>query len=660
MKHRNYLAGFLVAILALSACTNEALLPNQDPQPEQETAGKLTLKIKGATLASGSQTRSATQIATPEETEIESMILLLVGGEENSGSFDYSTTKVYEYRKDWGGDTPGADVTKLELIQTQDATVMQTNIDMTGLMTGFAKPAVQLHAYVNGMTFHYKGTTDPVIVKTPMTAVEIAALTADQKREFLHPNGIEKNPYQLGWMGHDDLTAPITGVLPMMGGSFYTAALAPINTVSIEIKRTVARFDIRNNRSENLRIGAARVMQVKKGFGYEKELIDMQEVSLLPITDPGSNWENVPTEITSAFYSLAGTEEFDLGIRNYILLETKVKEEGQWIDKQFKIVPEIDGKFIKFEENTRYVLNIQDVEDDIITAFITVAKWVEGEWIDGGLSDNVIDSRKLPTLTRDVTDDLTNGVIWRMDGTNAELPSWATFRTIEDGKKLTLLTLAEKKIAAGATDDEPEVQIDITSASGNNEDVWLTQTSAVGADANVGKTVHTLTVDLKGKIQTPDLFVKIKNKAFPEKCRTLTISGCTSSKAPALSAVSSAGVEWIMDGIDPNKPISIVMENNSHLYVAVDTQMDRGNGVMDDLAVEVEVFPTDEGQPQWLSLSLENNGSVKPVVGTDKYKGKLLYRFGTTGRGENKNSQTIKVTNKNFPDQATTITVTLK
>ena len=543
MKLKKYMAGSLLALFALAACTNDSIV---DTGIKETGEGILTLSMEGVALDTSKQAQTrAEQIATPEENEIQSMILLVYGLNVD-GAGNYVETggacKVFEYRKNWGTETPGTNVTKLELAQT--GTVVTGKMDVTALTQ--SKMAVK--AFVNGMGVQMDGS-DVVLTAAEMAAVPFA--TQYEWKEYAN----EGTGWKVAWGTRTDVTTKIETPLPMQGdASIYHTG---INNLDLRLYRQVARFDLRNGRTD-LRIGSITPMQACTSVrGYTAEgRTDMAAASFLPTdVDPGMEWENVPAEVAPGFYTYPSSRDAEKQPM-YFKIAAKVNIAGVWTDKTYKMFLQKDGADITVDYNTRYVINVQDITDDIITATIRIENWTEGETIDGGIDGDATDSKKVPTVVAAVADDAANGVTWTNDPLTG-LPKQAAFTTVLSGKYIQFTTPVAKAVATRATgDDQPEVQVDIVSASGNQADVWLRHTSAVGTGANEGLIVHKLTVDVSGlannTASVADMFVKVKNKALPKNYVMLTVPG-SMTLLPVYNgnqAVSVGEGALVVDGSD--------------------------------------------------------------------------------------------------------------
>lgn len=537
MKLKKYMAGSLLALFALAACTNDSIV---DTGMEETGKGVLTLSMEGVALDASklAQTR-AEQIATQEENEIQSMILLVYGlNVDETGNYVETggACKVFEYRKDWGAETPGTNVTKLELVQT--GTVVTGKMDVTALTQ--SKMAVR--ALVNGMGVQMDGA-DAVLTAAEMAATPFA--TQYEWKEYVGGNG-----WRMVWGTRTDVTAKIETPLPMSGNaSIYHTG---INNMNLSLYREVARFDLRNGRTD-LRIGSITPMQACSSiFGYSGERKDMATVSLLPTgIDPGMEWENVPAEVAPGFYTYPSSKE-DEKQPMYFKVAAKVNIGGVWTDKTYKMFLQKDGADIYVNRNTRYVINIQDITDDIITATIRIENWTEGETIDGGINGDATDSKKVPTVVTATADDAANGVTWQNAPLNG-VPAKATFAEISAGKYLRFTTPVAKAITRAVGDDEPEVQVDIISSSGNQANVWLKHTAVAGSGTDAGKTVHTLTVDVSGLLvpAVVDMYVRVKNKTYPDKYIMFMVTGDAIMLTPPFNGRPSTSLEadvYVADG----------------------------------------------------------------------------------------------------------------
>ena len=503
------MAGCLLALLALAACTNQSVV---DEKMEETGENILAFSIKGVWLDATGQTQTRVeQIAKPQENEIQTMVLLVYGlnVDENGNDVEAgSACKVFEYRKDWGGEAPGTAVTKLELEQT--GTVVTGRMDVSAL----TQTKLAVRAFVNGMGVRMNGANEV------LTPAGMAATPLTTQLEWLSTG----NGWKVAWGTRTDVTAKIKTPLPMLGlASIHHTG---VNNMDLRLHRQVARFDLRNGRTD-LRIGSITPMRACASVEGSGERVDMAPASFLPTgIAPGAEWENVPGEVAPGFYTYPSPRNGEEQLM-YFNIAAKVKVGGVWTDRTYKMYLRKDGENIDVRENTRYVINVQEVTDDIITATIRVENWTEGETVDGGIHGNTTDSKKVPAVTLETGNDAANGLTWRVD--TSGLPLEGTFATVSDGKYLQFMTPVAKTIVAagGAGDDQPEVSVDVVSVSGNQKDVWLRHTSEIGTGANSGKMMHKLTVDVSTLTEpTPvGLFVKVKNKAFPEKYVMFMVRG---------------------------------------------------------------------------------------------------------------------------------------
>lgn len=524
MKIKKNLAGVLLALCALTACTNDPLV---DGSREETGEGVLKLSMTGLTLDASKQTQTrAPEIATPAENEVRNLILLVGAADVDEAGMIVpgGACKVYEYRKDWGAETPATGVNKLEL--SQAGTVVSGKVDISDLTQG----KLWVKALVNGVGIRETGAA------AVLTAAEMAAKDVETQFEWLRIDASDKWTWE--WTTRPDATAKIVAPLPMMGKA--SMRHTGLNHMDLQLYRQVARFDLRNGR-EDLRIGSITPMQASAMLDtYSSQDVreDMQPVSLLPVdTDPGMDWENVPSEIAPAFYTY-GSRLKNEKQRMYFHVEAKLNKNGVWTEKKYKMYLQRDGKDIEIRNNTRYVINVQEITDDIITATIRIENWTEGEQADGMIGGSETDSKKVPQVATLTGDDGANGVTWMLNPETGAIEK-AVFNLIASGNYLQFTTPAAQPVTRAEGTDQPEVQVDIVSATGNDGDIWLRHTSEPGTGLNEGLVVHKLTVNLTGVENRTgtDLFVKVKNKSFPAKFVMFTVAGNKIAQAPLYEGV---------------------------------------------------------------------------------------------------------------------------
>lgn len=523
MKLRNYItAGSLLALLALNTgCTSEEII---EKIPDIEVPGsnirEVSFNFGGLKLKKDSPATRAETIATAEETEVDNLVIILAGVDDETRTTDGAAV-IYEYRHTWA--TPPVETDRykrLDLVQTGNVLTGKLLVDETVMSPAFVwKKALVL---VNGVMLNGISATGVV---TPISILDLVNQTVNNIYLMCGGSIDGQDMAALGVgmklscepadIAANDIECPLPMFTRVENINFHGST-----NLNIQLKRLVSRFDLRNGQSAGLRIGSIRPMNATTNIGFDEATetrVDMQDQSFLPAT-PDTDWANVPAEVVPAFYTFpSALVQNNQEMKFRVTAKRLNGQTGTWDDKTYTLkLEDTDRRPVSIDANTRYVINITEVTDLHITAGIVVAEWEQGGDVDGDLTPGNTTSRKTPVLN-DIADDAANQIAWTTDANG--VPTALRFGRVFEGQTIKFSTPAELGIDPNdPAADQPKVSIDIFKEAGedNPGKVWLQATEGVTTRA-AGDTEHTFTVGGGDAGQYPVLYVKVKNYYFPEQ-----------------------------------------------------------------------------------------------------------------------------------------------
>lgn len=533
MKLKQYIAAAsLLALMGLPAgCSKEEAMDN-GKGTEVPSAGirQLVFNFGGLRLPDGASTR-AESIATQDETQVESLIILLAGVDDETHTTGKAAV-VYEYRASWATEpTETSSYKKLVLQQNGNLLTGTLNVDEAVMLPEYiSKKALVL---VNGVKVRLTDASGTARdIATGSAFADIAATTPEDIYRMCggqasgegFANGTRM---ELAW-GPADLTkADIKCPLPM-SATINRIDFHGSTNLNVQLKRHVSRFDLRNGQTAQLRVGSIRPLSATTGIEFDdatrQTRVDMQDQSFVPAQNPGADWENVPAEVAPAFYTFPSALHQGKQMMKLRVTAKKLNGNGTWENKTYTLnLANADKQPISIDANTRYVINISEVTDLNITASITIADWQQGGDVDGDLNPNPA-SRKAPTLQQ-MADDPDGKFSWDIDPVSS-LPTALNFGKAYANLATTFITPGEQ-VPSDADPGEPKVSIDIFREDGVADGVWLeaTESPAPTTRSTPSDVLHTLTILSIPDNPYPPLYVKVKNYHFPEQFVMFRVTG---------------------------------------------------------------------------------------------------------------------------------------
>lgn len=537
MKLKQYIAAAsLLALMGLPAgCSKEEAMDN-GKGTEVPSAGirQLVFNFGGLRLPDGVSTR-AEAIATQAETEVESLIILLAGVDDETHT-NGKAAVVYEYRASWATEPTETDNYKKLILQ-------QNGNLLTGTL--YVDENVMLPEYLSKKALVLVNGVKVRLTDASGTARDIATGSAFADIATATPEDIYRmcggladgqgfadgTRMELAW-GPADLTkADIACPLPM-SATINRIDFHGSTNLNVQLKRHVSRFDLRNGQTAQLRVGSIRPLSATTGIEFDdatqQTRVDMQDQSFVPAQNPGTDWENVPAEVAPAFYTFPSALHQGKQMMKLRVTAKKLNgTSGAWEDKTYTLnLANADKQPISIDANTRYVINISEVTDLNITASITIADWQQGGDVDGDLNPNPA-SRKAPTL-QGLNDDADKGITWTL--ADSGQPTALEFAKAYISLEATFITPAKQDVADGSDADQPQVSIDIFREDGVADGVWLEASEGPVTRNATGDVLHKLKIiDITGNTYPP-LWVKVKNHFFPEKFVMFRVTGVDSGK----------------------------------------------------------------------------------------------------------------------------------
>lgn len=539
MKLKKYMAaGSLLALLALGgvSCSSEEIIENGPGTEVPGTdTGKAELVFQFGGLKLKSPGTRAEAIATEDETVVENLVIILAGVDDETHTTGGAGV-VYEYRSVWNNPPVETDHYKqLTLTQTGNVLTGKLLVDEAVMQPAYvSKKALVL---VNGIRMNF--TTPGGALSVLTNGEAISQLTYQQLYQICGGSVLgqdlaaEGGKMELVW-GPADLTAENIGCpLPM------TSRIESINfhgstNINVELTRRVARFDLRNGQSAQLRIGSIRPMDATTGIEFDEATgtrVDMMEQSFVPAV-ADADWANVPAEVVPAFYTFPSALVMGEQPMKFRVSAKKLNgTSGLWEDKTYTLLLEnADKKPVSIDRNTRYVINISEVTDLHITGLIIIEDWEQGGDVDGDLNPSTA-SRKAPTMNEVANDDA-NQIVWTLDN-DGVTPTALSFGKAFSGQSISFSTPKVMPIDTSAPDtDQPKVTIDIFKEAGEDSpgSVWLTASETVVTRADIGDVIHKLTVVAPADGKYVPLFVKVKNHYYPDQFVMFRVTGMASDK----------------------------------------------------------------------------------------------------------------------------------
>lgn len=491
------LTGLLVAILlAAPACSNDEMVTrNNKPTETESVTHPLKLAFEGVTLPQN----TTKAIATSAENEVKEMLIIMVSAD---------IYEIWESTNSDGEVTEKGDITRINRFKL---TASDGNKRLTATLPTSLSGERMVMIATNGLGF-MNNSGD---ILTPQGLLNEILAGNSLASVWTKPNGEGNYDYAAAL----DLTTDRISTPLLMASSNTDGYVSDGESfIGIALYRSVARFDLQNKLQDKVLITS---IQPKNA---SINLSDDDRGNMLAVDMPGKDdiealgsstaWtaftsgEHSQANLTSLFYTYPSSLNEDQPM--YFAVKARVIDGETITNKDYFLRLTRNNEEIDINNNTRYIIVIDDVKDNTLTASIRIANWEADDAIDGNVPAG---SKIVPAIE------------------GAEITDVSTWTTVSDMKVVTVTALA--------SDPNPEVQFKITNASdfkltatSTEDDIakvvsfdlipeagitdntkWLNTPAVVMDGVNIKVS---LDVNSTAGIPTGPILVRVKNKMSPE------------------------------------------------------------------------------------------------------------------------------------------------